>query len=157
MAENRVIGRDGGLPWRLPADMRHFKQLTTGHAVIMGRRTYDSVGEPLAGRRNIVVTRDAGLRYDGVETVHDLEHALSLAGTDDEIFVAGGAEIYRLALPHADRIYLTVVHASVDGDTVFPEFSLDEWVLTSDVRHETDERHAYPYSFRVYERRRPAT
>jgi len=154
MADNRVIGRDGGLPWRMPADMRHFKDLTAGHPVIMGRRTYDSVGEPLPGRRNIVITRDPELRYEGVEMARDLEQALALAAGDDEIFVAGGAEIYRLALPVADRIYLTVVHAEVDGDTVFPEFNADDWLLTSDVRHEADDRHAHPFSFRVYERRR---
>ena len=154
MADNRVIGRDGGLPWRLPADMRHFKDLTTGHPVIMGRRTYDSVGEPLPGRRNIVITRDPELRYEGVEMARDLEQALALAAGDDEIFVAGGAEIYRLALPVADRIYLTVVHAEVDGDTVFPQFNADDWLLTSDVRHEADDRHSHPSSFRVYERRR---
>lgn len=155
VSENSVIGRDNGLPWRLPADMRHFKSLTTGHAVVMGRRTYDTLTEPLPDRRNIVVSRDPTRRYRGAEVVGSLNEALALAAGDDEVFVAGGAEIYRLALPRADRIYLTVVHATVEGDTFFPDVDLDEWQLAEDVRHASDARHAHPYSFRVYHRRPP--
>jgi dihydrofolate reductase len=150
-----VIGRDNALPWRLPADMRHFKSLTTGHTVIMGRRTYDSLGEPLPNRRNIVVTRDRARRFAGAEVAHGLDEALALAAGDDQVFVAGGADIYRLALPRAERIYLTVVHAAVEGDTLFPELDLDDWRLEEDIRHAADGQHAHPYSFRVYHRRRP--
>jgi dihydrofolate reductase len=157
MAENRVIGRDNALPWRLPSDMKHFKELTIGHTVIMGRKTYDSMGQPLMERRNVVISRDPGLTYDGAEVVSSLEDALGLAAGEDEVFVAGGAEIYRLALPRADRIYLTVVHTAVEGDTHFPEFDMAEWQLAEDVRHESDERHHYGFSFRLYHRREDAT
>lgn len=157
MAENRVIGRDNALPWRLPSDMKHFKELTIGHTVIMGRKTYDSMGQPLVERRNVVISRDPSLAYDGAEVVSSLDDALGLAAGEDEVFVAGGGEIYRLALPRADRIYLTVVHTAVEGDTHFPEFDMEEWRLAEDVRHESDERHQYGFSFRLYRRREGAT
>lgn len=153
MADNRVIGRDNALPWRLPADMKRFKQLTTGHAVIMGRKTYDSLGEPLPNRRNLVLTRDTTYRRERVEVVHSLDEALNRVAGDDELFVAGGAEIYRLALPRADRIYLTVVHAVVDGDTFFPQLDMEAWRLEQDLRHPADGRNPHSYSFRLYLRR----
>jgi dihydrofolate reductase len=153
MSSNRVIGRAGDLPWRLPADLRHFKALTVGHAVIMGRRTFDSVGRPLPERRCIVITRDRNYRPEGVIVAHDLEEAIGCAAADDdEVFIAGGGEIYRLALPLADRMYVTVVHAQVEGDTYFPELDESEWEMIADERHEADDRHAHAYSFRVYER-----
>lgn len=157
MAENRVIGRDNALPWRLPADMKHFKELTIGHTVIMGRKTYDSMGQPLVDRRNIVISRDPSLEYDGAEVVSSLDDALGLAAGDEEVFVAGGADIYRLALPRADRIYLTLIHTEVDGDTYFPQFEADEWRLVEDVRHGSDARNEYPFSFRLYHRRESAS
>ena len=152
MSVNRVIGRAGDMPWRLPADLRRFKALTTGHAVIMGRRTFDGVGRPLPNRRCIVITRDRDYRAEGVIVAHDLDEALSRAGDDEEVFIAGGGEIYRLAIPRADRMHLTLVHATIEGDTYFPEYDESQWTLISDERHEGDERHAHPYSFRVYER-----
>ena len=157
MAENRVIGRDNALPWRLPSDMKHFKELTIGHTVIMGRKTYDSMGQPLVERRNVVISRDPDLAYDGAEVVSSLDDALGLAAGEQEVFVAGGAEIYRLALPRADRLYLTVVHTTVEGDTHFPQFDTEEWQLAEDVRHESDERHQCAFSFRLYHRREGAT
>jgi len=153
MAENRVIGRGDALPWRLPSDMQRFKRLTMGHAVVMGRATYETLDGPLPGRRNIVISRSSERRYEGAEVVAALEEALHLAGDDDEVFIAGGAEIYRLALPRADRLYLTVVHADVAGDTYFPPFDESEWRLQADERHESDARHAHAFSFRLYERR----
>lgn len=153
MAENRVIGRADALPWRLPRDMKRFKQLTMGHTVVMGRTTYETLERPLPGRRNVVLSRDPARRFDGAEVVETLDQALELAGDDDEVFVAGGGEIYRLALPRADRIYLTVVHTEVTGDTLFPQLDDSEWELHGDERHESDERHAHAYSFRVYEKR----
>lgn len=152
MAENRVIGHDGNLPWRLPRDMRRFQRLTTGHAVIMGRKTYDSVGQPLPNRRNLVVTRNPDYRPPGVQVFPNLDDAL-LAADAGEVFVAGGAEIYRLALPRAVRLYLTVVHAVVDGDTYFPPFAMDDWRLEEDLRYPSDERHRFAHSFRFYVRR----
>jgi dihydrofolate reductase len=152
MAENRVIGNAGALPWHLPADMRHFKETTTGHAVIMGRKTWETFGGALPSRRNVVVTRQTEYAAAGAEVVHTLDDALALVVDDPEVFVAGGEEIYRLALPRAHRIHLTVVHVSVEGDAIFPEFAMTEWELRHDVRFPADERHRFAYSFRRYER-----
>ncbi|MGE5242477.1 MAG: type 3 dihydrofolate reductase [Bacteroidota bacterium] len=154
MAENRVIGVDNTLPWRLPADLKHFRRLTTGHHVIMGRRNYESIGKPLPERTNIVVTRNRKYRAPGCVVTHSLEEALERAQTDAEIFVIGGAEIYRQAFARADRLYLTLVHASVAGDTYFPEFAADRWNEISRERHEADAKNPYPYSFLVFDRRK---
>jgi dihydrofolate reductase len=157
MSENRVIGREGDLPWRLPHDLRRFKALTSGHAVVMGRRTFDSIGRiPLPDRTCLVVTRDRGFTADGVEVLHDLPAALdratALEGADGAVYVLGGGEIYREALARTDRLELTIVHAHIEGDTTFPDFDEGEWRLVHDERHEADERHAYAFSFRTYER-----
>ena len=154
MAENRVIGRNGGLPWRLPKDLQHFKQLTIDHTVIMGRRTFDEVKRPLANRRNVVISRQVDFRPAGVTVVPNLGEALALGATEAEVFVIGGGEVYRLALPRADRIYLTVVHATVEGDTSFPDFDDAAWALDSEERHEADDKHPYPFTFKVYNRLR---
>jgi dihydrofolate reductase len=153
MAANRAIGKDGELPWHLPADLRFFKRLTTGHTVIMGRKTFDTVGRPLPDRWNVIVTRDRNYRQAGASVVHSIEEALRMTRGDEISFVVGGAEIYRLALPYAHRLYLTVVHATPDGDTFFPEFDEREWELVEDVLHDADEQHAYAFSFRRYDRR----
>ncbi len=152
MAEHRVIGRDGGLPWRLPDDLKHFKRLTIDHTVIMGRRTFDEVGRPLANRRNVVISRNRAFRPDGVTVVSSLDEALALTATETEVFVIGGGEIYRQALPRADRVYLTLVHATVEGDTTFPEFEQSAWVIESEEFHPADDRHAYGFTFREYRR-----
>ncbi len=152
LAENRVIGVNNTLPWRLPNDLRHFRRLTTGHAIILGRKNYESIGKPLPERTNIIITRNRDFRADGCPIAHSLDEALVLAGNDPEIFVIGGAEIYRAALARADRLYLTRVHAAIAGDTFFPEFDETEWREISHARHEPDERHAYAYSFVVLER-----
>jgi len=155
VAENRVIGRDGALPWHLPEDLRHFKRLTRGHVVVMGRRTWETLDGPLPRRRCIVVTRDASYRAEGAEVVHGLDEALERAAAagETEVFVLGGGEIYTLALPRADRMYLTIVHAEPAGDARFPVFDAAEWTLASDEPHDADERHEHAYSFRTYERR----
>jgi len=156
MTEDRVIGRGNGLPWHLPEDLRHFKRLTTGHPVIMGRKTWESVGTPLPGRRNIVVTRQAGFRAPGADVVPSLAAALRLVAGEPEVFVVGGAEVYRAALPLAERIHLTVIHTrDVAGDTHFPAFEGPEWALTEERHHPADARHAWPLSFLRYDRRRP--
>jgi len=157
MADNRVIGRDGALPWRLPRDMRRFKSLTTGHTVVMGRKTFETLPGPLPNRRNVVLSRDAGFGRPGIEVARDLESALRSAGPSTEVFVAGGGDVYRAALSLADRIHLTVVHTAVEGDTTFPAFAMEEWRLVEDVRFEPDERHAFGHSFRRYERRSDVT
>jgi dihydrofolate reductase len=152
---NGVIGRDGGLPWRLSADLKHFKGTTMGHHLIIGRRTWDEVGKPLPGRTMVVVTRSRDLQAEGATIVHSLDEALEVARNDDEPFIGGGAHIYRMALENdvVDRVYLTRVHAEIEGDTFFPDLDVDEWELVSEERHEGDEKNEFPYSFLVYERR----
>ncbi len=136
VAENGVIGRDGTMPWHLPADLRHFKRLTTGKPVIMGRKTFESIGKPLPGRHNIVLTRDAGWQAEGVTVVPNLAEAIAAAGLDpraraDEIMVIGGAEIYAQALPIATRIELTRIHIAPEGDTLFPPLDPADWRETA--------------------------
>lgn len=152
VAENGVIGRDNTLPWRLPADLRHFRRLTLGHPVLLGRRNYESIGRPLPGRTNIVLTRRRGYTAPGCTVVHSLADALAAAAGTDELFVAGGAEIYAQALERAQRFYLTRVHAEVPGDTRFPEVDWSRWRETARERHEPDAEHAYSYSFITLER-----
>jgi dihydrofolate reductase len=154
VSSNGVIGRDGGLPWYLPADLKHFKRTTMGHHLIIGRRTWEEVGEPLPGRSMVVVTRSRRFAPDGAQVVRSVEQALELATEDDEPFIGGGSQIYRVALARdlVDRIYLTRIHAEVEGDTLFPEFDLDDWELRSEEHHEADEKNEFDYSFMVYER-----
>lgn len=152
MAENNVIGKDGGLPWHIPADLKHFKAVTMGKPIVMGRRTFESIGRPLPGRLNIVVTRDPSRRWDGVETVRSLPDALERAAADGaaEIMIIGGGDLYRAALPLVQRIYLTRVHETVDGDTVFPELDPADWREESCERR--DDIHRVPVSFEILER-----
>jgi dihydrofolate reductase len=153
VADNGVIGKQGALPWRIPADLRWFRARTMGHHVIMGRRTWASIGRPLAGRTNIVVSRDPDLAVpDGVVVERGLDAAIDRARTagDDELFVIGGGELYRAALPQAHRIYLTRIHADVDGDAWFPEIVAAEWVEVAREPH-LDES-PLPFSFCVLER-----
>ncbi len=152
MGENRVIGKQGGLPWRLPADLRFFKQTTWGRPVIMGRVTWDSVGRPLPGRRNIVVSRRKDFAPVGAEVANSLDAALRLVADEPEVFVVGGAQLYTAALPRADRIYLTVIHQEFEGDTWFPEFEGPAWRLVSRDDRGADSENPYPFSFLVYER-----
>ena len=152
MAENRVIGRDNALPWHLPADLKRFKALTTGHTLIIGRRTFDAIGRALPGRRTIVLSRDPRWRGNGVEVAGDLDRALLIAAGASEVFVGGGAEVYRQAMARADRVYLTLVHASIDGDARFPEMIPGEWTLTEEEKHPADEKNAFATTFRRYER-----
>lgn len=155
MAANRVIGIDNRLPWHLPNDLRHFRLTTTGHAVIMGRRNYESIGKPLRDRTNIVVTRNPRFTAPGCIVAHSLPEAIAAAGADEEVFVIGGAELYAQALPLARRMYLTLVHADVAGDTYFPQFDWNAWRLVSREDHDADDRHAYRYSFLTLERDAP--
>ncbi|RII26405.1 MAG: dihydrofolate reductase [Geobacter sp.] len=120
MAENRVIGNKGTIPWHLPADLRHFRELTTGHPVIMGRTTFASIGHPLPDRRNLVLSRTPGFRAEGIEVLASLTEALAACVEEDEIFICGGEEVYKAALPLTDRIYLTVIHQEYEGDRLFP-------------------------------------
>jgi dihydrofolate reductase len=155
VAENGVIGRNNALPWRLPGDLKHFKEVTLGRPVLMGRKTWDSIGRPLPGRHNIVVSRRAGLGIEGCTVVTTVDQALELTHNDAEIMVIGGAEIFNLLLPNAARVYLTRVHANVAGDVYLPELG-DSWVERSREYHKADERHEYAYSFVLLERDAPA-
>jgi dihydrofolate reductase len=154
--ENNVIGRDGGIPWNLPDDFKHFHDATLGHPIIMGRRTHESIGRVLPKRRNIIITRQAGYAVDGCDVVHSIGDALALVADDPsgKICIIGGGDIYAAALPLANELDLTRVHATIDGGTAFfPEFSPDEWVLVSEKEHPVDERHAYSFTFQLWRRR----
>lgn len=149
MAENRVIGKNGAMPWHLPDDLARFRAITMGHPVIMGRRTFASIGRPLPGRLNIVLTRQEGFSPDGVAVARTFAEALELAGPAEEVFICGGGEVYREALPLADRILLTVVHRPFEGDTTFPEIPAD---FVETAREEA--RGEPPHSFATFERRK---
>ncbi len=152
MADNGVIGRDNQLPWRLPADLGHFKRLTMGKPIIMGRRTWESLPGLLPHRRHIVVTRDPDYVAEGAEIARSLDEALTLAGDADEMMIVGGANLYAQTLPMASRLYLTFVHDDFDGDTRFPAFDRDAWQEVARERHEADARNPHAYSFVTMER-----
>jgi dihydrofolate reductase len=157
VAENGVIGRGGQLPWHLSEDLRRFRELTMGHTIVMGRRTWESIGRALPGRRMIVVSRQPGYRVeaDGVLVAASLDDALRMAEAsgDDEAFTVGGAELYHETLPLADRLYMTRVHTDIEGDTQFPPFDAAEWRKLSSEHHDAGARNDYPFSFEVYERK----
>jgi dihydrofolate reductase len=150
---NNAIGFKGRIPWHLPADLKKFKELTLDHPVVMGQKTFASLGRPLPGRTNIVITGDPNYRADGCRVVHSFEEALDAAGNENEVFVIGGGQIYRLAFPKAQKIYLTKVHGTFEGDTFFPKVSKDEWQLTSSEPHAKDKDNPFDYTFCVYERK----
>ena len=152
LAENRVIGRDQRLPWRLPADLRHFRSLTLGKPVVMGRKTFESLGRPLPERLNIVLTSRRDLAAKGCILTHSIEEALAAAGSAPELMVIGGSELYSQFLPLADRMYLTLVHGWFEGDALFPEYDTGDWLERSREDHPSDDRHSCPYSFLVLER-----
>ncbi len=152
MAQNRVIGLNGDLPWHLPADLKHFKATTLGKPVIMGRRTWDEVGRPLPGRRNIVISRQAGLQLPGAECVSSLAQALEMTADQAEVMVIGGAQIYAAALPQAQRFYRTLVCGEPAGDTYFPELDWSQWQLLHESTHPADNKHAWPMKFQQFAR-----
>jgi dihydrofolate reductase len=158
MAKNRVIGANNRIPWHLPNELRLFKSLTMGHHIVMGRRTYESIGRLLPGRTTVIVTRQRDYAVPGAIVVHSVEEALDACKGDDECFVIGGADLFRETLPFADRLYLTIVDAEPAGDTFMPEFDMDAWQEASSQDFAADERHAYPYRYAVYGRKskRPA-
>ena len=154
VAEYGIIGRDNDLPWYLPADLKRFKRLTMGHHLLMGRKTFEAIGRALPGRTTVVISRGQPALPEGVKLAASLDEAITLAAqaNDDEAFVAGGAQIYNLALPRADRLYLTRIHAAIEGDTRFPEVVESDWELVSKEDHEPDEKNKYRYSFLVQDR-----
>lgn len=156
---NNVIGQSNNLPWYLPADLKHFSKITTGHTVIMGRKTFESIidklGKPLPGRQNIVITRQNNYQVPvGVVVADSIDDALDQAQDAKEKFVIGGSQIYELAIPTIDRIYLTRIHAHIEGDTSFNIFNENEWALISDEFHQHDDNNKYDYSFLIYDRRK---
>jgi dihydrofolate reductase len=152
VAQNGAIGSNNSLPWHLPDDLKRFKALSLGKPVVMGRRTFDSIGRPLPGRTNIVVSRQSGRVIEGVRVVHSLDEALAAAGAVPEVVVIGGAEIFRQVLPRTDTIHLTRVHAHVDGDVFFPEIDPAKWRETAVEHHTADARHQYAFSFVTLQR-----
>lgn len=149
VSENKVIGKDNQLIWRLPDDLKRFKSLTLGHPIIMGRKTFDSIGKPLPGRTSIVITRDSTFKHDGVLVAYSIDQAIQMAQqiTEDELFVIGGGDIYKQTLPIADKVFLTTVDLTVEGDTTFEITDLENWKEVQNVHHSTDEKHPYSFNF----------
>ncbi|WP_078546272.1 dihydrofolate reductase [Litchfieldia alkalitelluris] len=152
MDKNRLIGKDNLLPWHLPADLAYFKRVTMGHTIVMGRKTYESIGRPLPGRENIIVTRNPSYKMDGCTIINSIEAIKNLSDSNDELFVIGGSEIFREVFTFADRLYITEIDDEFEGDTYFPEFSLKDWTLISKDQGKKDEKNPYDYYFCVYER-----
>jgi dihydrofolate reductase len=153
-SSNNVIGKDNKLPWHLPEDLKYFKNTTWAMPVVMGRKTYESIGKPLPGRTNIVITRNKDLKIEGVEAVQSLNEAMEIAGRHDvkEVFIIGGAEIFNTFLPLVSRIYLTRIHREMDGDVFFPVFNKTNWQLVKNKDCEPDEKNPFSYSFEVWEK-----
>lgn len=152
MDRNGLIGKDGGMPWHLPAELAYFRKTTMGYPVVMGRKTFDSLGKPLPGRRNVILSRNPAFRADGAETMHDPQEVLDKF-RNEPFFVIGGAQIYRAFLPCADRLYVTRIDHAFEGDEYFPEVDWEAWRLVSDQPGPTDAWNPYPFRFQVYERR----
>ncbi|MEY4593834.1 MAG: hypothetical protein RIQ47_244 [Bacteroidota bacterium] len=153
LSENHVIGSGNQLPWKLSADLKRVKALTMGHHLIMGRKTYESIGRPLPGRTNVIITRNGSYAPEGCVVVNSLAAALELAKEDSEAFVFGGGEIFREALPLVNKIYLTKVHCVIDGDTHFPELTSSEWIELNREEFKADEKNEYDYSFVTLQRK----
>ncbi len=152
MAENRIIGKDNQMPWHLPADFQWFKRCTMGKPIVMGRKTYESIGRPLPGRKNIVLTRDSSLVIDGVTCVSSIDEAVSIAGDIDELMIIGGGAVYEYCLPLASKLYVTYVDAQLEGDTQFPQWG-SEFEETFCEHYEKDERNAYDLRFVILEKK----
>ena len=151
VAENGVIGGNNTLLWHISEDLKRFKAITSGHAVIMGRKTYDSLGRPLPNRRNVVITRQ-DIQIEGVDVVHSLEEAIALFPSSEEVFIIGGAQIYAEAIPLADTFYLTRVHHSYEGDTIYPDWSGEDWKLIESESWVSGAKYPYPFTFEIYKR-----
>ena len=155
MDRRRGIGLDNQLPWRLSADLKRFRALTMGHHIIVGRKTFESIGKPLAGRQMVVITRDIGFQAEGCLVSHSPEEAIQLARTrgENEVFICGGAEIYNQSIAQSDRLYLTLIDAEVEADTFFPEFDEQEWQEREAVFHPLDEKNQFPFTFKLLVRK----
>lgn len=151
VGDNNVLGKDNKIIWHLPDDFKHFKELTSHHYIIMGRKTFESFPKPLPNRTHIIITRQIDYQVpENCFVVHSLDEAIQLANTTEEVFVIGGGEIYNLALSIADKIELTQIHSSFEGDVFFPEFSKENWVLTKEFYHPKDEKHLHDFTFQTF-------
>ena len=151
-SENDVIGAENDLPWRLSADLKRFKALTWGHHIIMGRKTFESIGRLLPGRTTVIITRNTDFEFDGAIVVNSLAQALAASADDPQPFITGGAEIYRLALPYVKEIHLTRVQATIKGDTLLPEIDWSQWELIESQQHSADDKNQFDYAFETYRR-----
>jgi dihydrofolate reductase len=154
VAENNVIGKDNSLIWKLPRDMRHFKETTTGHYIIMGRKTFESNGRPLPNRTNVIITRDKNYKAEGCVVVHSLEDAIREAKEDSEAFIIGGGVIYEMSMAIVDRIYITKIQHTFEGDTFFPEINMEEWVISEEREFESDEKNQYSFTILTLDRKK---
>ncbi len=152
MGKNKVIGKNNSLPWKLPADMNHFKELTTGKPVIMGRKTFESIGKPLSNRTNIIITCDKNYKAEDCVVVHSIEEALNAAENYEEVMVIGGSQIYKEFLPKANKMYLTLIDADFEGNVFFPDYKVEEWKEIAYEEHERDANNQYNYIFLTLER-----
>jgi dihydrofolate reductase len=152
--ENNVIGKDNSLIWKLPRDMKHFKETTTGHYIIMGRKTFESNGRPLPNRTNVIITKDKKYKAEGCVIVHSIEDALKEAKNDSEAFIIGGGIIYELAMPFVDRIYLTKIHHAFEGDTFFPKIKYGRMDIVEERKFEPDEKNKYPFTILTLDRKK---
>ena len=152
MDRNRVIGRNNQMPWHLPADFKYFKSITMGKPIIMGRKTYDSMGHPLPGRRNIILSHNINLQIPHCEVLHSLEEALKLLENENEVFIIGGENLFMQALPITQRLYFTLIHNNFVGDTYFPDWQENNWQEITCARHEADQYNAWDYDFIVLEK-----
>lgn len=153
MDDNQLIGKDNALPWHLPADLGYFKKTTTGKTVLMGRKTYESIGFPLPNRRNVIVSRNTGFSAEGCEVVDSIERALELAKGDEEVMIMGGASFYEQMLPSVDRLYITQIEGTFVGDAHFPKFNRDEFVESFRQTHQPDEKNQHTYHFTILDRK----
>lgn len=155
MDRNNVIGFENDMPWHLPNDLKYFKEKTTGHTIIMGRKTYDSIGRPLPNRKNVILTRQTTEFPNDVEVIHNIEeiYEWQKSHPNEELFVIGGGDIFKQVLPFADRLYITKIDEAFEGDTFFPEFSLSDWKLTTSIKGEKNSKNNYDYYFQQYDRK----
>lgn len=158
VANNNIIGSENKLIWHMPADLKHFKECTMGHTMIMGRKTFESIGKPLKGRRTIILTSKEGYDAEGADVVHSIKDAIKLVKGEKDVFVAGGSEIYRqfIDLFYTRRLLITRIYANFDGDAFFPEINPEKWDMIDNQDHEPDEKNKYPYAFQVYKKKKSA-
>lgn len=153
MAANRVIGKNNAMPWHLPADLKHFKRMTTGHTIIMGRKTFESIGKPLPKRTSVIITSQPHYSSQGCIIAHSLQEALHVAANEEKVFIIGGASVYLQALPYAKALHLTLIHREIEGDTHFPPIDETQWEETGREDHQPDAKNPMPYSFITYRKK----